>query len=400
MAPATESQSSFLSRISIRRNQIVSMEVNHEQELQELESFQKYVAGRFSELLCPPPLSAGNIDAGANSPPSDPILSISWLRKLLDVFMSCEAEFKTVLITGPGPGPGPGRDPFQISKPPLDRVVPEMLDRVVKALDICTAVVNGVDSVRDCQRLAEIAVTALKQRPLSDGSVRRAKRALTSLLNALNPEEKGSRNGSGSSGRRTTERSWSFSRRNGGGYVSKNWSAAKQIQAMTANLIAPRGTEASSPAALPVHIISTIMVLVMWVLVAAVPCQTSNGLPTHLPLPKHQSWASAAINIHDRIGEEIKRKERRGGGFSGGLMEEMQRMERIGMGLMEFAEGFRSAEEVAEKVAEMEEVCRRMEELDGLQRQVREVFHRMVRSRTEILEALDQAGRNTTPPPL
>lgn len=396
MAPATDHQGSFLSRISIRRNQIVSMDLNHEQELEELEFFQKHVAERFSELITSPspPPSSSSYAVAAVSQPSDPILSIPWLENLLDVFMSCEAEFKAVLST------------TQISKSPsLERVLPELLDRILKALDLCNAVVNGIDSVRQSRRLAEIAVTALKQRPLCDGSVRRAKRALTSLLIGLNADERRDRNSGGSgcsNQRRTTSRSWSFGPRSnvtGGGssgHVSKNWSAAKQIQAMVANLVLPRGAEASGPA-MPVYIMSSVIVLVMWVLVAAVPCQTSSVLVAPLPLPKHQSWASAAVNIQERIGEELKRKEKRCGG-GGGLMEEMQRMERIGLSLMEFAERFRfpadeeEEEEVAEKVDEMEEICRGMEVgLEDLQRQVRQVFHRLVRSRIEIVSVLDQA---------
>ncbi|CAN8246483.1 unnamed protein product [Cochlearia groenlandica] len=372
MAPVTEHQGSFLSRIS-RRNQIVSMDVSHEQELEELEDFQKLVAERFTELS--PSITA------ADSPESDTFLSIQWLVKLLDVFVSCESEFHSVLTTNKA----------QISKPPLDRLVTEMLDRIVKALDICTAVVNGVDSIRQVQRLAEMAVTALKQKPLSDGSVRRAKRALVSLLAGFN-----SGGGGGSSGRRSTStEQWSsFGRRSGGGgggSVSKNWSAAKQIQAMTANLVAPRGGEAS-----PIYIMNSVMVIVMWTLVVAVPCQTSNSLTIHLPLPKNQVWASAAVSIHEKIGEELKRKEKRcGGGGGGGLMEEMQRMESVGLKMMEFCEGFRfeAAVEVEEEVAEMEEICRKMEDgLEGLQRRVREVFHRLVKSRSEILEAIDHSN--------
>ncbi|KAF3528337.1 hypothetical protein DY000_02038027 [Brassica cretica] len=381
MAPATEFQGSFLSRISIRRNQIISMDVNHEQELEELEYFQKHVSDRFSELISP-------------SSPSDPILSIPWLQNLLDVFMSCETEFKGVLST------------VRISKSPsLERLLSEMLERILKALDICNAVVNGIDSVRQSRRLAEIAVTALKQRPLCDGSVRRAKRALASLVVGLNDDVKVRNNGSGGSSnqQRTTFRSWSFGQRSnvtvvgGGGssgHVSKNWSATKQIQGMVGNLVLPRGAEASGPA-MPVYIMSSVMVLVMWVLVAAVPCQTSNVLVAPLQLPKHQSWASAAVNIQERIGEEMKRKEKRFGGGGGGLMEEMQRMEKIGLSLLEFTERFRfPAEEVeAEEVDEMDEICRGMEVgLEDLQRQVREVFHGLVRSRLEIVSLVDQAS--------
>ncbi|KAF8049006.1 hypothetical protein N665_2330s0005 [Sinapis alba] len=394
MAPATEFQGSFLSRISIRRNQIISMDINHEQELEELEYFQKHVSDRFSELIAP--LSPN--DTGP-SQPSDPILSIPWLQNLLDVFMSCEAEFKGVLST------------VQISKSPiLERVLSEMLDRILKALDICNAVVNGIDSVRQSRRLAEIAVTALKQRPLCDGSVRRAKRALANLVVGLNGDGKVRNNGSGGSSnqQRTTFRSWSFGQRSnvtvggGGGssgHVSKNWSATKQIQGMVANLVLPRGAEASG-SAMAAYIMSSVMALVMWVLLAAVPCQTSNVLVAPLQLPKHQSWASAAVNIQERVGEEMKRKEKRfGGGGGGGLMEEMQRMEKIGLSLLQFTERFRfqaeetEEEEVADQVGEMDEICRGMEVgLEDLQRQVREVFHRLVRSRLEIVSLLDQAS--------
>ncbi|KAL0873488.1 hypothetical protein Bca101_023193 [Brassica carinata] len=397
MAPATESQASFLSRISIRRNQIISMDVNHEQALEELEYFQSHVSDRFSELISPP------VTAPASpSQPSDPILSIPWLQNLLDVFTSCETEFRGVLST------------VRISKSPsLERLLSELLDRILKALDLCNAVVNGIDSVRQSRRLAEIAVTALKQRPLCDGSVRRAKRALASLVVGLNGDEgkvgnSGSGGGGSSNQQRTTFRSWSFGPRSnvtvgGGGssgHVGKTWSATKQIQGMVANLALPRGGEASGPA-MPVYIMSSVLVLVMWVLVAAVPCQTSNVLVAPLQLPKHQSWASAAVNIQERVGEEMKRKEKRfggGGGGGGGLMEEMQRMEKIGLALLEFTERFRfpaeeaEEEEVADKVDEMEDICRVMEVgLEDLQRQVREVFHRLVRSRLEIVSLLDQA---------
>ncbi|KAJ0247216.1 hypothetical protein HA466_0166510 [Hirschfeldia incana] len=362
MSPSTELHGSFLSRLSFRRyHQIVSMDANHEQQLQELEYFQSHVSERFSEFISPSP------------PPSDSLLSIPWLQSLLHVFTSCETEFREVLLTT-----------AQIPKTPsLEKVLTETLDRIVKALDICNAVVNGIESVKQSRSLAEIAVTALKQRPLCSGSVRRARRALTSLLSGSNVNAKDS------SRRRTTSRSWSFGQRSS---VSKNWSAGKQIQAMAANLVLPRGAEASGPAMMPVYIMSSVMVLVMWVLVAAVPCQTSSVPVAPLQLPKHQSWASAAANVQERVGEEVKGKEKRGGG----LMEEMQRMESVGLFLMEFTERFRfpadeeDEEEVEEKVDEMDEICRRMEVgLEDLQRQVRAVFQRLVRIRLEIVSVLD-----------
>ncbi|PPD89444.1 hypothetical protein GOBAR_DD13604 [Gossypium barbadense] len=54
----------------------------------------------------------------------------------------------------------------QLSKPPFDRLIPEFLERAVKALDISNAVASGVDSVRYCQKLVEIAISALDQTPI------------------------------------------------------------------------------------------------------------------------------------------------------------------------------------------------------------------------------------------
>ncbi|PON39910.1 Protein BYPASS-related [Parasponia andersonii] len=398
---ATDSQGSFLNRISIRRNQVVSMEGNHEQELEDLDLFQKYVADRFSNLLAPSdetPVSGAAAGAGDGGS----LLSIAWLRKLLDAFLCCEAEFKAVLVMG--------RDPSQVSKPPLDRLVPELLDRVVKSLDICNAVTHGVEAVRHFQKLAEIAVSALGQRPIGDGQVRRAKKALSSLIAAMAVEDRDSVGG------KSTERAWSFGRRGAGAAsakdrssgqfrsllwgMAKGWSSAKQLQAMSSNLVAPRGAE-SSGLAQPVYIMSTVVILVMWALVAAIPCQERTGLLTHFPVPRQFAWAQPMIGLQEKIAEEWKKKEKRG---SSGLLDEMQRLEKLGNSLIEFADSFQfpaepeRLEEVAAQVAELAETCRKMEEgLVPLQRQIREVFHKIVRTRTEVLDVLDQAGKLSTP---
>ncbi|XP_027344164.1 uncharacterized protein LOC113856520 [Abrus precatorius] len=391
--PATteNNQGSFLGRISIRRNQVMSMDGSHDQELEDLELFQKHVSDRFTDLL----------SSTTDDPSADALLSISWLRKLLDEFLCCEAEFKAVVMMG--------RDPSQIVKPPLDKLLPEFLDRVVKSLDVCNAVTLGLDAVKNLQRLAEIAVAALEQIPIGDGQVRRAKKALNSLITAMTQED----------GTKGTERSRSFGRRNNnnnnnnnsstnrGGFrslswtMARNWSSAKQIHAMSSNLAAPRGAEASG-LALPVYIMSTVLVFVMWTLVAAVPCQERNGLATHLAFPRQLGWAQPMIGLQEKIAEEWKKKEKKG---SVGLLEEMQRMEKLGQSLVDFAESFQypaeteRLDEVKAQVEELGEICKKMEEgLEPLQQQIREVFHRVVRSRTEFLVVLDQAGKLSTPP--
>lgn len=408
--PATEYQGSFLGRISIRRNQVVSMDGHHEQELEDLDLFQRNIAERFSELLpsSPQPPPDGGGDGGDPSAPASadtPFLSLAWLRKLLDVFLCCEAEFKAFLIMGRE------RDPSVVAKPPLDRLLPELLDRSVKALDVCNAVMHGVDAVRHCQKLSEIAVAALEQQPIGEGQARRAKKALGSMMAVLAAEDKES------SGHKSTERTWSFGRRGSSAGtnkdrsaavqfrtlswgVSKNWSASKQIQAMSSNLVVPRGAE-SSGLALPVYIMGAITVLVMSALVAAIPCQERTGLAMHLQVPKQFAWAQPMTALQEKIGEEWKRKEKRG---TAGLMEEVQRMERLGQVLAEFADSFQfpcegeRADEAAVRAAELAETCRRMEEgLVPLQMQIREVFHRIVRSRSEVLDVLDQAGKLSAP---
>ncbi|XP_031249599.1 uncharacterized protein LOC116107476 [Pistacia vera] len=386
--PATDYQGSFLGRISIRRNQVMSMEGNHEQELEDLELFQKHVADRFADLLPPQP---------SDETHTDPLLSISWLRKLLDAFLCCEAEFKAILIMG--------RETSQILKPPLDRLIPELLERTVKALDICNAITNGIESVRHYQKLAEIAVTALENKPIGDGQIKRARRALNSLVTAMTTEDKDGNN---------YTRTWSFGRRGAASgnnkvtgqlrslswSVSRNWSAARQIHALTTNLVAPRGGESSSLAS-TVYVMSTVMLFVMWAIVAAIPCQERGGLATHFPVPKQLAWAQSMIVLHEKIGEEWKKKEKKG---SAGLLDEMQKMEKLGQSLIDFTDNFQfpaedeRVEEVATQVAELAETCRKMQDgLVPLQLQIREVFHRMVRSRTEIHDLLESNGKLSAP---
>uniref|UniRef100_A0A2P2IIS9 Uncharacterized protein n=1 Tax=Rhizophora mucronata TaxID=61149 RepID=A0A2P2IIS9_RHIMU len=103
------------------------------------------------------------------------------------------------------------------------------------------------------------------------------------------------------------------------------------------------------------------------------------------------------IALQEKIGEEWKKKEKKG---SAGLLEETQRMEKLGQSLIEFCDSFQfpgeteKVEEAMGQVAELSEICQRMEEgLVPLQQQIREVFHRIVRSRTEVLELLDHAGK-------
>ncbi|PWA39859.1 hypothetical protein CTI12_AA569850 [Artemisia annua] len=399
--PPTDHHGSFLNRISIRRNQITNMDVNHEQELEELELFQKHVTDRFMQLL---QQNQTQETTETRAQAQSQLLSISWFQKLLDTYLCCESEFKAVLIIN--------RDASCFSKAPLDRLLPDHLDRTVKALDICNAITHGIELVRHWSRLAQIAVDALEQRPIVEGHVRRAKRALNTLLTSMMVDEKENSQLVGKS----AERMWSIGRRGAAGpttvnhnqkfmtrsfstCVSKSWSASKQIQAMSTNLVAPRGGEPTG-LALPVYIMSSILVFVMWTLVAAVPSPERAGLGAHFQLPRNLTWAHPVIGLQDKIGEEWKKKEKKG---TAGLLVEIQVIEKVASSLVEFADGFEfpvgdeKADEVAGQVAELADICRKMEDgLGPLQLQVRELFHRMVRSRAEVLDVMDQVGKINT----
>ncbi|KAJ0431259.1 hypothetical protein Hanom_Chr17g01524991 [Helianthus anomalus] len=381
--PPTDNQGSFLNRISIRRNQVA-----YEHEIEDVEQFQKHVTDRLSELFHP------QEDTTTSDPP-EAILSIAWFRKLLDAFLCCEAEFKAVVIMG--------RDANNFSKSPLDRLIPEHLDRSVKALDICNAIIHGIDLLQHWRKLAQIAVDSLNQKPITEGHVRRAKKALTTLLSSISIDDKEIHHHTNKSTSSSNNNNTTLGNIKSLSYpFARTWSAAKQIQAMSANLTSPRGGEPTG-LVVPLYLMSSVLVFVMWAMVAAIPCQERAGLGAHLQLSKQFTWAQPMIGLQEKIGEQWKKKEKKG---RSGLLLETQRMEKLGLSMVEFAEGFvfpvegEKAEEVAAMVAEMEEVCGRMEEgLVALDMQVREVFNRIVRSRAETLDVLDQLNKMTTPVP-
>lgn len=206
--PPTDNQGSFLNRISIRRNQVA-----YEHETEDIEQFQKHVTDRLNELFHPPD------DSESNKPP-EPILSIAWFRRLLDAFLCCEAEFKAVVIMG--------RDANNFVKSPLDRLIPEHIDRTVKALDICNAIIHGIGLLLHWQKLAQIAVDSLQQRPIVEGHVKRAKKSLNTLLSSITVDDKENHHHTGKYAPKDHETignlktlSYSF---------AKSWSASKQIQ--------------------------------------------------------------------------------------------------------------------------------------------------------------------------
>lgn len=296
-----------------------------------------------------------------------------------------------------------------VSRPPLDRMAAEFFEHNVKALDVCNAIRDGIERVRQWRTHLEIVMAALdsRQRGVGEGQLRRAKKALADLTIAMLDEKEawsvlahrnrsfGRRNVSGkdhhqraAAGGHVRSHSWS---------VSRSWSAARQLQAIGNNITSPRGNEimATNGLAIPVYTMNTVLLFVMWVLVAAIPCQ-DRGLQIHFSVPRSFLWAASVSLMHERITEESKKRGRRN---SSGLLKEIHQIEVSSHHLAELADPSRHplAEdreaELRQWVQELAQVCNLLSDrLDPLERQVREVFHRIVRDRTDCLDCLGQAA--------
>ncbi|KAE8714294.1 putative Potassium transporter [Hibiscus syriacus] len=375
-SPLTNLGRSFL---PLRRDQVHSMESpigGSPSNEAEFESFQKQVADRFHDLA----------DVS-----SDELLSLPWVRKLMDVFLCCQEEFRVILFNN--------KD--LVKKPPMDRLIADYNERTVKALDVCNAIRDGIEQIRQWQKLIEIVLCALDgdsysyQRSLGEGQFRRARKALVDLAIAMLDEKDsgqalahrnrsfGSHNNSSSLGH-FRSLSWS---------VSRSWSAARQLQAIGNNLAVPRGNEvlATNGLAMPVYTMGNVLLFVMWALVAAIPCQ-DRGLQVHFNFPRQFPWAAPILSLHERILEESKKRDRKN---ACGLLREIYQMEKCSRLLGEFADsvqfplGEEKEKEVRQRVNELKQVSDAMkEDLEPLEKQVREVFHRIVRSRTEGLDSL------------
>ncbi|KAJ6399100.1 hypothetical protein OIU77_019781 [Salix suchowensis] len=231
--PATDYQSSSASPrhsiLSLRRG-VHSMDSPHTIPTLEveLEAFQKQVYGRFHELS-----SAG----------PDRLLSLAWIRQLLDSFLCCQEEFRMILFNHKS----------LVHRPPLDRLVQDFFERTVKALDVCNAIRDGIEQIREWKKLLEIVLCALDdQRLYGEGQFRRAKKALIDLSISM-LDEKDSTASTLAHRNRSFGRQQASSRdqhhRNLGHFrslswsVSRSWSAARQLQAIGNNLVVPRGNE-------------------------------------------------------------------------------------------------------------------------------------------------------------
>ncbi|EPS70879.1 hypothetical protein M569_03877, partial [Genlisea aurea] len=344
----------------------------------ELDAFQKHILDRFQDLA---------------SSDSDQLLSISWVHKLLDAFLCSLEEFKIILFN----------NKVHLGRPPMDRYVSDFFERCVKALDVCNAIRDGIDQIRQWQKLLEIVVCSLdnnNQRTAGEGPFRRAKKALVDLAISMLVEEKESSSGgtqrNRSFGRHATQRGEpkSFSQfRSFSWSVSRSWSAAKQLQAISSNIAVPKANEVASTGGLNVAVFTMnhVLLFAMWALVAAIPCQ-DRGLHMHLSIPRHFIWAAPFLALHERIVEESKK---RGGRRNNncGLLKEIHDMERCARNMNEATDFVQfplnedKGRELKQAVGELRAVHEAVKiGLDPLERQIRDVFRRIVRSRVEGLD--------------
>ncbi|GKE66311.1 putative aquaporin PIP-type pTOM75-like protein isoform 1 [Tanacetum coccineum] len=68
---------------------------------------------------------------------SEELLSVSWLSKLLDVFLSCQEQFRVIL----------SKNKSNMNKQALERSISDYFERSVKSLDVCNAIRDGIDQM-------------------------------------------------------------------------------------------------------------------------------------------------------------------------------------------------------------------------------------------------------------
>ncbi|GFY89186.1 ROH1, putative [Actinidia rufa] len=386
--PSTDHQGSSVpvasfrrSILGIRSDQVHSMDTNHDSDDRDsqLESFQKKVSSRFHDL---------------SAVTTDEFLSATWMQKLLDAFLACQEDFRVILC----------KNRAHLSKTPLDRLVSEFFERSIKALDICNATRDGIGKIRLWLKHLEIVLCALdsQKKMIGEGQFRRARKALMdSALVMLDEKETGSAfsNRNRSFGRHSTSKdhhhhqpghsrslSWS---------VSRSWSAAKQLQSLANNLVSPRGNEivATNGLAVPVFTMSYVLMFVLWILVAVIPCQ-DRSLQIHFSIPRQYSWGAALLLLHDRIMDESKKRDRRN---SNGLLKEIYQIEKCIAHMTDLLDSIQfplaeeRKEEVETGVQELALVFYASKNgLDPLEQELREVFRKIMSLRTEGLEFLNR----------
>lgn len=389
------------------------MEPSQDNEIHELDLFQTHIADRLGLLL-------SNLQEAPYDPRPDKknkktqfLLNMTFIYNLLDAFLVFDDEFRALLSLIVS------QNPNVVTKPPVDRLISDHLDRCIKSLDICNAVTQSLDNLYHANKHAAVAVDVIRGNSHTysphEAQFNRGKNAITKLILAISeksPTEndrsldrrQSTKNGiqGGSTTTSTTSGSVKRNNRSLSLAVSKNWSAAKQLNAMSANLHPPRGGECSAPA-LTIYAMSSVQVFVMWVLVSAFPSQERTQAPVFPTPPKQTPWAASVMGMQEKILEEWKKREKKAAAamMPSGMMLELQGLERCGKRLIELMEGasFPLNEdnivvEITTETKEMADLCQMVEEdIDPLSRKIREVFHRIVKSRSDVHEITVQGTK-------
>lgn len=288
-----------------------------------------------------------------------------------------------------------------VSNPQLERLVTDYLERSVKTLDVLNAVRDGVYLIKQWKSCLDIvsASFSANTRIIGEGHILRAKKALTELTILMINDKDNLPTSAVSARNRSFNRlknrgsdkdghfrslSWS---------VSRNWSAARQLQVISGNLSAPRASEVTitNGLAIPIYMMNLVSLFVMWALVAAIPCQ-DRGLGVNFVVSRQFVWSGSLLLLHEKISEESKKRERKN---SNGLLWEISMVEKCMRKLNELIDdcelpiGEEKEKKIREEVDELNKVCGMFSEgLDMLERMVREVFHKIVRNRTEGFDCL------------
>ncbi|KAD2393037.1 hypothetical protein E3N88_40014 [Mikania micrantha] len=367
-------------------NQVHSMDVNGDSSSEfqcELGSFEHQVFRQFRTL------SAAS---------DDEILSLNWVSRLLDAFIACQEDFKLVM----------SKHKSKLSIPPLDRFVTEFFDMIIKALDICNAVRDGMEKIRLWHRHLEIVSNAFDSKSkniMFEGHFKRAKRGLTDLAIIMFDDNKESSSAFAHRNRsfgctnkgKDNEQSAEYSRSLSWS-VPNSWSASKQLQLIANRLIPPKGHEilATNGLANDIYTMGFILMFVLWVLVRAIPCQ-DRSLQVHFSVPRQFSWGTPLNSLHIRIMEEFKKHERKN---NVGLLKEIGQMEKsihLLTGLVDSVNQFplteKQMEEVKTCVQEVSLVCDMFKNgLEPLELQLRDVFRKILSCRTKGLEIIKKHG--------
>ena len=156
--PPTDSSSSPAAPLASIGRSIRSLRRDHNQihaagdsDLDAADAFQRRAADLLTDLLADDP----------------DLLSLAWTTRLLDAFLLCLDDFRALLF---GPGAAAA------ARSPLDRLVADFFDRAVKALDLCNAVRDGLDLVRQWRNHLAIAAAVLSApaAPLGEAQIHRA----------------------------------------------------------------------------------------------------------------------------------------------------------------------------------------------------------------------------------